>query len=278
VTPDQVETESLAFAEDGEDALLAHAAGCPACRVLAARYQLLRRSLRVWHRPPRLPADLAQRILRAAIEDHEKARWLWRARWATGRARRLWRAGQPVTTTLAVASLAIAAALPLCILMLDRLQPGRLTNPPANPASDPRHNLHAVSGSRPELVDPRALNRALLDATSATWDLARTASEPAARISWDAFDAVTQAEVSVGEHFEAGPSPGSAGISAAVPSLIPPMPDPSAASAVLQQVGDQLAEGVRPLSHTARRAFGFLLGPARGQRVPRTSPPPARGA
>ncbi len=46
-----------------------------------------------------------------------------------------------------------------------------------------------------------------------------------------------------------------------MPTLDPLGPDAAGASDVLQQVGDRLAAGVRPLSSTARHAFGFLLGP-----------------
>ena len=71
---------------------------------------------------------------------------------------------------------------------------------------------------------------------------------------------------------------GSVGLTVAVPSLAPFTPDPSAASSAFQQVGDHLAAGVRPLSDTARHAFGFLIGPAPDRAGRRTSPPSAKGA
>jgi hypothetical protein len=89
--------------------------------------------------------------------------------------------------------------------------------------------------------DPGPLTDALADATSATWDLAREASAPAARLGRDVLGAAAL--------------PGS--------PTAPETPDPSASAAVvLRQVGDRVNEGVRPLSGSARHAFSFLLGPA----------------
>ena len=76
----------------------------------------------------------------------------------------------------------------------------------------------------------------------------------------------------------AGTIEGLASLSVPVPSLEPLTPDASAASAVLQQVGDRLSTGVQPLSSTARHAFGFLLGPPRDRTESRTNGRTARGA
>jgi hypothetical protein len=92
---------------------------------------------------------------------------------------------------------------------------------------------------------PRPLSAALADATLATLDLARETSAPAARIGRQML-----ATVAVGE----GPA-------LTLPASLGPRTD------VLQSVG----EGVRPLSGSARHAFGFLLGPAAKPR-----PAPAR--
>jgi len=72
------------------------------------------------------------------------------------------------------------------------------------------------------------------------------------------------------------PSPGGDPVS--VPSFGSLAPDSAAAVAMLQQVGDRLATGVRPLSTTARHAFGFLLGPAVARPEARTNPASAKGA
>ena len=117
----------------------------------------------------------------------------------------------------------------------------------------------------------------MAEATAATWDLARSASEPAARISRQVLDAATQAD-----HDPSLPTltpawePNAAG--ALVPSLAALAPDTAAAETALQQVGDHLATGVRPLSDTARHAFGFLLGPANAKTEVPANPPAPKGA
>ena len=90
-------------------------------------------------------------------------------------------------------------------------------------------------------IDPGDLTEALADATSATWDLAREASAPAARVGRQVLD-------------DAAAIPGTPS-ALAMPVAVAPAPE------VWQTVGDRLSAGVRPLSGTARRAFSFLLGP-----------------
>ena len=63
-----------------------------------------------------------------------------------------------------------------------------------------------------------------------------------------------------------------------VPSLDSLAPDTAAAGAMLQQVGDRLTNGVRPLSDTARHAFGFLLGTALAKPEVPVNPPAQKGA
>ena len=119
------------------------------------------------------------------------------------------------------------------------------------------------------VVDARNLNTAVAEATAATWDLARSASEPAARISRQVLDAATQSDrASSLSTQDAQSEPIAAGVS--VPSLARLAPDSAAAEAMLQEVGDRLASGVRPISDTARHAFRFLLGPA----MPKPDVPP----
>ena len=51
--------------------------------------------------------------------------------------------------------------------------------------------------------------------------------------------------------------------SASLPSTTLELPEPvSPAVEVLQGVGSRVQAGVRPLSGSARHAFGFLLGPS----------------
>jgi hypothetical protein len=112
---------------------------------------------------------------------------------------------------------------------------------------------------------------ALSEATAATWDLARSASEPAARISRQVLDAATGPDRSPAQ-------PASVVVAVSVPSLDSLAPDTAAAGAMLQQVGDHLTNGVRPLSNTARHAFGFLLGTALAKPEVPVNPPAQKGA
>jgi hypothetical protein len=265
-------------AEEGEALLIGHAAGCPDCRPIADRYQVLRHAIRAWRQPPVPPADLVDRILSTTVEPTIGSREA-----GTRRARRAWLKHRP---NIAIAS-GLAASLLVAVLMglsLHRSRRGRadrLDTPTQTAQSD----MHSVAGSDRAPDQSTALNRALAEATSATWDLARSASEPAARISRDVLDATTQGDPRPDEALRgaspmapAGTTEGLAILSVSVPSLDPLAPDALAASAVLQQVGDRLSTGVQPLSSTARHAFGFLLGPRRDRTESRTNGRTARGA
>ncbi len=122
-----------------------------------------------------------------------------------------------------------------------------------------------------ELVTARPLNEALAGATSATWDLARSATEPAARISRNVIDVATTPGSTV-------PDSGASVPAVSVPSLDSLAPDSDTAAAMLRQVGDSLVTGVRPFSSTARHAFGFLLGPVPAKPEARTIVPSEKGA
>ena len=246
------EARGGAVAED-EARLLSHAAECPACRPIAARYQGLRHALRAWRQPPVPPADLVQRILSTPADLQPR---IWRS--AAGRARRLWRENRLEAAIVAASIVSAVLVLPAITGYLRRHQ----AEPRMTATGNPPDALHVIGGSVRPPDDSRALNRALAEATSATWDLARSASEPAARISRDVLDAATVAEAGPGEaprvESSTGTSEGLASLSVPMPSLDPLAPE--ATAGVLQQVGDHLSAGVRPLSSTARHAFGFLLG------------------
>jgi len=92
---------------------------------------------------------------------------------------------------------------------------------------------------------PRSISDALAEATSATLDLARETSAPAGR-----FGRVVLASTSLPE---AEPS-----LSLPV-SLVP-------TAEILEAVGGRIGAGVRPLSGSARQAFGFLIRTATGDR------------
>jgi hypothetical protein len=191
-----------------ERALESHAAQCAACRTTASKYQALRLVLTAWGPPPAAPAGFVDRFL--ARTD-------------------LFPNSVPTSVVRfqSLARLAAAAVVLLAGLLALRVGlPGG-----ARPFS--RH-----VPERPT----RPLTAALADASSATWDLARSASAPAARIG--------------SELLKSGLDPAESSTALPLPNAVEP------ASQVLSRVGDQINAGVRPLSGSARHAFGFLLGPA----------------
>ena len=107
-----------------------------------------------------------------------------------------------------------------------------LWRPVAGPAIDPAPDPSAT----------RPLGDSLAEATSATWELAREASAPAARIGRVAWIEAPAPSPAIG--------------------VAPPSPSPG----VLREVGSRVGAGVRPLSGTARNAFGFLLDPVLADR------------
>jgi hypothetical protein len=248
-----------------ERALLEHAAGCSTCGRVDARYQLLRRAIRAWGPPPAPPAGLADRILSEIQAPTPSARPIYR----TGKRERTW----PIIAGLgamAATAAALAIALPHLNHIMDRTR-----------QNGPRAVLRITRAGRGHdsdtNVDARALSMALSEATAATWDLARSASEPAARISRQVLDTATWPEQSP---TRPASFTGSRSVDAtvSVPSLDSLAPNTAAAGAMLQQVGDRLTNGVRPLSDTARHAFGFLLGAALAKPEVPINPPAQKGA
>jgi hypothetical protein len=200
------------------EALQAHAEACPACQALGVAYGRLRQAIATLGSPPAPPAGLSERLLAAHRAQRNGA--------APG-VFRLQRAGW---LTVAAAVL-VAGLLALRGGLVGRRSPAR-------------------SGQ------PRALNLALVEATSATLALARNTSMSAARLGGEVLDAAT------------------------VPPL--PLPDPVVPSAeALQHLGDRIVSGVQPLSGSARHAFGFLLESALGTRekpAATPAPKPSSGA
>lgn len=236
----------LAHDGDGDGArLAAHAAECPSCRAIEARYQLLQQAIRAWRQPPAPSPAFVDRILVAAQTEPAIIPA------AAGRPWPMNRDGLRIVAGLAATALVgviLAGLLP---------RAGRVDHAVSHPPVVDR------TASPPRVPSP-SFNRALAEATSATWDLARSTSEPAARLGREVLDAgedegaarpAAAEPTATAQHAK-----GLASLSVPVPSLEPLAPD---ASAVLQQVGDQISAGVRPISSTARQAFGFLLGPDR---------------
>jgi hypothetical protein len=227
-----------------ELALREHAAGCSTCRSKAAGYEKLERSILAWGPPPDPAADLADRIALAAKAQLPLARPPLIAR----------RRGWPSIRVVAAAA-SIVSIITFGIAV-------RISNYRSAAPGNPRRSPSAKT-------DGPKLNDALASATAASWDLARSASEPAARLSRQFLDRASESG--------ALPADQSAG-ALSVPSLDALAPDSAAAAATIQLVGDRLADGVRPLSSSARQAFSFLFGPASKKPQNRANPPAARGA
>jgi hypothetical protein len=240
-------------AADRESSLFQHAATCAACRRSAAGYEVLHQAILAWGNAPEPPRGLTDRVL-AAVEAPP------RASRATARlshpsiSNRWWIAA--AASILALLTFGVIFSRMNVNVARDR---GRLAQGVPVPAPD--------SGGNPS--ESAGLNDALASASEATWDLALSASEPAARLSRQFLDAAGEPDI-----------PRNSGSSAAVsvPSLDSITPDSASAVETIQQVGDRLASGVRPLSSSARQAFGFLLGPPPPKPDVRANPPAARGA
>jgi hypothetical protein len=189
-----------------------HATDCPVCQSIYLRYQILRQAIRVLPAAPSPPAGFVERCLSAYKNEPVSLPLPFRLR--------------------PLASWAAAAAVLVVSLLAVRTALGPKTQARPDPAS---HGTETLTSARP-------LTESLADATSATWDLARQTSGPAARIGRQVL------------------------ASAALPQADWPVPHAGEATGVLQSVGSQVEAGVRPLPSTARQAFGFLLPSAPSQR------------
>jgi hypothetical protein len=231
-----------------EQAACTHAQGCTRCRQARARYETLRRALRAWVSTPRPATTVSPTLIERILAEQ-----------AAGSIRRAsrWRAALP----LGAAAAAVACLIVLVLAPLPRRPQGALPGGDRAGAAGPA----SASAARPSnrAADSRILSSALADATAATWDLARTTSEPAARLGRQVFERATQPE-----------NPSRAAASAADPAgpsysgldsftaVLPVVSQSPPGSALLQQMGDGLSAGVRPLSSNARQAFGFLRIPS----------------
>jgi hypothetical protein len=239
-------------ANENEVALLhEHAAACPICRRSAPGYYILHRAILLWESPPVPPLGLTDRIIAAAGTPMPASIAADRLTSSTGMRRFL--------LAVAAAILAVSTGVAFWRFNLEQAHDrGRVAS--VGPGRSPR------TGSNRS--DTPRLNEAVASATEATWDLARSASEPAARLSRQFLDAATEPDTELAK--------GSGGV--LVPLLDSFAPDSAAAAATIQQVGDHFASGVRPISSTARQAFGFLIGPAAPKAERRANPSAARGA
>ncbi|HEX8201399.1 MAG TPA: hypothetical protein VF590_13005 [Isosphaeraceae bacterium] len=203
--------------------LEAHAAACPSCRSLAGRYRVLQRAIGALGPPPAPPADFAVRCL-AAWERAQPAR-----------APRAIRFRPPIPVPVP-ARWAAAAALLLVIGLAARSWLSRPHRPGPEVA---RRDPVTPPVPAPAPAPVRPLADAVADATAATLDLAWETSAPAARVGRAVLgDVAIPAATSMPLPVPAGPAP-----------------------PAWNEVGQRVNAGFRPLSGSARHAFGFLLPP-----------------
>jgi hypothetical protein len=162
-----------------EQAACTHALGCPRCRLVRARYETLRRALRVWVSSARPEMTLSPALVERILAEQKAG--------SSRRARR-WRGALPLGAAVAAVACLIALVLAPLPWRLERVSPGIDRGRPAGRASG--------SALRPSnrQADSRVLSEALADATAASWDLARTTSEPAARLGRQVLESATQVE------------------------------------------------------------------------------------
>jgi len=233
-----------------EQAACTHALGCSRCRQVRAKYETLRRALCAWVSTARPEMTLSPALVERILAEQKAG--------SSRRATR-WRAALPLGAGAAVAAVACLIALVLAPLpwRLERVSAGSDHGRQAGPAS----GSALRSSDRPS--DSRVLSAALADAIAATWDLARTTSEPAARLGRQVLENPTQVDNTSGAgSSDAGPADSSYPGLDSLAGVLPDVPLAPPGSALLQQVGDGLSESVRPLSSTARQAFGFLRIPS----------------
>jgi hypothetical protein len=242
-----------------EQAASLHALTCHRCRLARTRNETLRQALRGF-RPRACPEpDLVDRIV-AHVRFPSRRRWNAR------------RAAIPLSAAVAAVLL---LALGSVYWRLERFapRPGQVAESQSASIARPQQV------SRP--ADTPLLSAALADATHATWDLARSTSEPAARLGLEVFDVAAQINDEAEANSDIFPplaKGGLAGVASAVPRVLADLPQSSPEAAWLQEAGDILAARVRPLSSSARQAFGFLRAPSLGKTETSINLPASKGA
>lgn len=143
-----------------------------------------------------------------------------------------------------IAGLAATAAAALLIALYPGHQRPR-------PIPGPRPNVPET----PPRIDLPALNQAIVEASDATWDLAYVASAPAVRLGRHVLRGTESVRP------EADESPG------------------EVVSEVLNQFGQEISAGVRPLSDSARRAIKYLkdVVPPPGEAIEAARRPNTKG-
>jgi hypothetical protein len=227
-------------------AVRGHAQACARCRPIHDRYERLRQALRArdtGFRPIPVPTpDLTRRILAASCSPPR---------------RRFWRTALPIAAGAIAASVLLAlaiAAMPWSLRRLATDRRNQIASRPQRSVSAPPLE-HRSRG--------RDLTEALAEATEATWDLAWTTSGPAARLGRQVLVAATSTDDDANSG-STGTSDPRLGLGALAP-VFRVVSDSAPGSELIQKVGDGLSASVRPLSSSARQAFGFLRTPMLGK-------------
>lgn len=243
-----------------EEAARLHAGSCPRCLELGVRNEALRRALRSWTRRPTASStpELADRIVTAACHSSRTERRLQGA------------------IAFAVAGLAVAASL---FLVFGPIH-WQLDHPKAERLARQSDGLQigAAEQSPAMAADARLLKNALADATEATWDLARTTSGPAARLGRQVLEAAIRPEELASRSTTDDAEDRSESALTALPALLRDLPGSPPGAGLLQDVGVGLTESFRPVSATARQAFGFLRSPSLDKIGSPVASPASKGA
>jgi hypothetical protein len=255
-----------------EQAVREHASGCDSCRMSHTRFESLRHALEAWLSDPRTlpspPEDLVERILAAselgsAVPSN--------SRLVTDRSSRSWLTAGSLALAIAAAGVFLMIAPTIRDLRRDRGGNRLATNPAIT-----RSARSSPSGVRNGWS--QGLSESFASATAATWDLARSTSEPAARLGREVLEAAAQSSDPAADEpsLATGEGPLGPGL-VSLPSVLRGAPDPPG-SALLQEIGERLSASVGPISSTARQAFGFLRTPSLEKQDKRISQPASKGA
>ena len=231
-----------------------------------------------WSLAPRpassAPADLVERIL-AAVPASFGSSTLPIGQ--TKPATKHWRIGLPLGAAIAAAAAVFVLVVVPITWERKRLDAGqaRVANDQPSGVSGPR-----VSGKSTAALTSRRRWRAR-PRRPGTWRSPRRSPPP----GWAAACSVAATEARIessgrsrSEPPAAGPGESIAAGLPSMPSLFQGLPDSPPGSALFQEVGDSLSATVRPLSSTARQAFGFLRTPSLEKNDNRISPPASKGA
>jgi hypothetical protein len=199
--------------ENGEAA--EHLVACPACQSRVEGFLALELATTRPSESPTLTPLEVERLVRMVEQEQDRQRRL-----------------QPVRVLFWVSGVA-AALIVGSVFMRNRPVPLR-------------NRAHTETVLAPDQSAQR-LPEALAQATTATLQLARSSSSPAARLGALVFEStsVPSPEIPNGLEVQLSPSEG-----------------------VLESVGSGLGTGMQPFAGSARRAFGFLLGPVDGSGKP----------